>query len=64
MSNVPSPLKSKASEFDIVVTCADHGELLGEHDLWGHGFGLYPELLRVPLVVSGVASLTLLLVPT
>ena len=40
--------------FDYVVTCADHGELLGERDIWGHGFGLDPELTHVPLVVSGL----------
>lgn len=40
-------------EFDYVVTLSDHGELLGEHDLWNHGYGLYPELVRVPLVISG-----------
>jgi len=40
------------TEFDWVITCSDHGELLGEHSLWGHGFGLYPELVHIPLVVS------------
>lgn len=39
---------------DYVVTCADHGELLGEHGgRWNHVYGVYPELARVPLVVSG-----------
>ena len=42
-----------ASSFDYVVTCADHGELLGERGLWNHGYGLLPELIHVPLVVSG-----------
>jgi arylsulfatase len=40
-------------EFEYVITLSDHGELLGEHDAWGHEHGLYPELTRVPLVVSG-----------
>jgi arylsulfatase len=39
--------------FDYVITLSDHGELLGEHDGWGHEHGLYPELTHVPLVVSG-----------
>ena len=39
--------------FDYVVTCSDHGELLGEHGLVNHSFGLYPELVHVPLVVDG-----------
>ncbi|WP_324760532.1 sulfatase-like hydrolase/transferase [Haloarcula sp. GH36] len=39
--------------FDYVVTLSDHGELLGEHDLWNHSISLHPELTRVPVVVSG-----------
>jgi arylsulfatase A-like enzyme len=39
--------------FDYVITCSDHGELFGEHGMVNHSFGLYPELTRVPLVVSG-----------
>jgi arylsulfatase A-like enzyme len=35
----------------IIVT-ADHGELLGEHGLIGHGNTLYEELIRVPLIVK------------
>jgi arylsulfatase A-like enzyme len=40
-------------EFDLVVTLADHGELFGEHGAWEHAYGVFPELTRVPLVVSG-----------
>jgi hypothetical protein len=40
-----------SDEFDYVVTCADHGELFGQDGLWGHFFGVYPELTNVPLVV-------------
>lgn len=40
-------------QFDYVITLSDHGEMLGEHGVWGHGFGLYPELTHVPLVVWG-----------
>lgn len=39
-------------EFDWVITLSDHGELLGEYDLSGHGYGIYPELVEIPLVVS------------
>lgn len=42
-----------ASAFDYVITLSDHGELLGEHGLWNHSIGIYPELVHVPLVVSG-----------
>jgi arylsulfatase A-like enzyme len=37
----------------IVIVTADHGELLGEHDLHGHGNSLYVDELRVPLVIWG-----------
>jgi uncharacterized sulfatase len=33
----------------MVVFLADHGEMLGEHGYMGHGFGVYEELIRVPL---------------
>lgn len=40
--------------FDYVVTCSDHGEMLGERGIWGHGYGLYPELTHVPLTITGL----------
>lgn len=39
--------------FEYVITISDHGELLGEHDAWGHEYGVYPSLTHVPLVISG-----------
>lgn len=42
-----------SAEFDYVVTLSDHGELLGEHGLWNHSISLHPELIHVPLVISG-----------
>jgi arylsulfatase A-like enzyme len=41
------------TQFDYVVTLGDHGELFGEHGVWEHGYGLYPEVTNVPLVVTG-----------
>ena len=35
----------------IVVIAADHGELLGEHELLGHEFAVYDPLVHVPLVI-------------
>ena len=35
----------------LVLVVADHGEMLGEHGFMGHGFGVYNELVRVPLMV-------------
>jgi arylsulfatase A-like enzyme len=34
----------------IIVT-SDHGEAFGEHKMWRHGFELWEELIRVPLVI-------------
>jgi len=39
-------------EETTVIVCADHGELHGEHDLYGHEFCLYDPLVNVPLVVK------------
>jgi uncharacterized sulfatase len=38
-------------EDTMVVFVADHGEMLGEHDMMGHGFGVYQELIHVPLMI-------------
>lgn len=39
-------------EDTLVIVCADHGELHGEHDLYGHEFGLYDPIVNVPLIVK------------
>jgi arylsulfatase A-like enzyme len=39
-------------EDTLVVVCADHGELHGEHGLYGHEFCIYDPLVNVPLVVK------------
>ena len=35
----------------VVIIASDHGELFGEHQLWGHANSLYFNVLRVPLIV-------------
>lgn len=40
-------------EETLVVVVSDHGELVGEHDLYGHMTSLHQELVHVPLVVAG-----------
>ncbi|SIR17707.1 Arylsulfatase A [Haladaptatus litoreus] len=42
---------SLRADFDTIITVGDHGELLGEHDAWGHLYGLHPELTNVPLSI-------------
>lgn len=39
-------------EETLVVVTSDHGELLGEHDSFGHERWLWEELVRVPLAVK------------
>jgi arylsulfatase A-like enzyme len=36
----------------LIIVTSDHGEFLGEHDLWGHGYGPYDPVHRVPLLVK------------
>jgi arylsulfatase A-like enzyme len=33
-----------------LVICSDHGDAMGEDDLWGHGFA-HPTVLQVPLLI-------------
>ncbi|MEZ5283316.1 MAG: sulfatase-like hydrolase/transferase [Vicinamibacterales bacterium] len=35
----------------VIILTSDHGDSLGEEGRWGHQFYLYPEDLRVPLIV-------------
>ena len=39
-------------EDTMVVVCSDHGELFGEHDLYGHEFCIYDPLVNVPCLVK------------
>jgi uncharacterized sulfatase len=38
-------------DHSAVIFVADHGEMLGEHRFMGHGFGVYEQLVRVPLML-------------
>jgi choline-sulfatase len=42
--------QSFGSKTSIIVT-SDHGEAFGEHKMYRHGFELWEELVRVPLIV-------------
>jgi arylsulfatase A-like enzyme len=42
-------------EDTLLVVTADHGEAFGEHGLLVHGRDCHDELIRVPLVVDGLA---------
>ncbi len=45
-------MESSFDELRLIIT-SDHGELLGEHGVYGHGTFLYDELLRVPFYELG-----------
>lgn len=36
----------------VFIVCSDHGELLGEHGIYGHEFAVYSELINVPLIIN------------
>ena len=40
----------------LIAVTTDHGELLGEGDLWGHGHRLDPELISAPMIIKWPAS--------
>ena len=41
----------------IIILASDHGEILGEEGRWGHQFYLFPEVLRIPLIMHVPASM-------
>ena len=41
----------------IVVLTADHGDSLGEQGRWGHAYTIYPEIVRIPLIIHVPAAL-------
>ena len=43
----------------LIIITADHGELLGEHGLFGHPSELYENLLRIPLLIKLPDSLSI-----
>jgi arylsulfatase A-like enzyme len=36
----------------LIILSSDHGESLGEHDIWMHGHSLYDAEIRIPLIVK------------
>ena len=41
----------------IVILTADHGDSLGEQGRWGHAYTIYPEIVRIPLIIHVPAPL-------
>lgn len=46
------PAWAEASPSSAIVLTSDHGEALGDHGSLDHHFSVYPEVLRVPLVIA------------
>jgi len=42
---------------DIVAVTSDHGEYLGEHGQIGHGFTVFGEVTRIPMVIAAPGRL-------
>lgn len=42
------------SDDTILVVTADHGELFGEDDIFGHRLSVHPRLTNVPLITRGL----------
>src|SRR4029077_9358464 len=38
-------------DHSIVILTSDHGDSLGEEGRWGHAYTLFPEVMRIPLIV-------------
>jgi arylsulfatase A-like enzyme len=53
LTRVLAALEPEVRRRTTVVFLSDHGEEFLDHGFLGHGWSLYDELLRVPLVVSG-----------
>ena len=54
-----SPASRQRGRYDdsIIVVTSDHGDSLGENGYWGHAMYLFPEDVRIPLVVHVPESL-------
>jgi hypothetical protein len=35
----------------FIVFTADHGDSLGEQGRWGHAYTIFPEIMRIPLII-------------
>ncbi|MGH9469111.1 MAG: sulfatase [Terriglobia bacterium] len=44
---------SEGADDTVFIITSDHGEGFGEHGAYDHGWNLYSEVLRVPLVIWG-----------
>ncbi len=45
-------LKKNVYDDTLMIITSDHGEMFGEHNLAAHQYGLYENLIRVPLIIK------------
>lgn len=38
-------------EDSLVILTSDHGDSLGEEGRWGHAYTIFPEIIRIPLLI-------------
>lgn len=43
--------KNKLYDHSLIVLTSDHGDSLGEGGRWGHAYTIFPEIVRIPLIV-------------
>ena len=46
-------LVNEESDDFVFIVVGDHGEMLGDDNVWGHQNGIWEELIRVPAIVAG-----------
>ena len=52
MGNFVENLKSSGLyDNSIVILTSDHGDSLGENGRWGHSYTIFPEIIRIPLII-------------
>ncbi|MBW2416573.1 MAG: sulfatase [Deltaproteobacteria bacterium] len=51
------PAWAEVSPSSAIIVTSDHGEALGDHGSLDHHFSVYPEVLRVPLVIAAPGRL-------
>jgi arylsulfatase A-like enzyme len=49
--------ESQLYDSSIIVVMSDHGDSLGDELRWGHAYTLFPEVLKIPLMIHLPSSL-------
>jgi phosphoglycerol transferase MdoB-like AlkP superfamily enzyme len=43
--------RSPMYDSSIIIVTSDHGDSLGEDGRWGHAYTVFPEILKIPLII-------------